>query len=1058
MRYLIFFIVFTLLSAPTAGALAFVINDPLYYEQTYLQQINVSGAWARAQGEGAIVAVLDSGVDIAHPELANQIWRNPNEIAGDGIDNDNNGYIDDINGWDFVTGDNDPRPDVGDHYDIGSVSHGTATAGLIAATSNNNEGIVGVAWKAKIMPLRILNSEGGGTVTRLITAIEYAVRHEADVINLSLVGYEYSPELKRAINWAYDQGVIVVAAAGNTTDDDSKTDLKKAKAYPVCYGNDLDENLVTGVGSVDGQDNLSRFSNYGGGCVDVMAPGENLISLNYFDPEIGDFSDGYRRELSGTSFATALVSGAVALMRSYQPEITPQEVVTVLRASAVDLGDEDYGGGLLNIDAALALLVPGAPGKLVKIDNHPAVYYVNGSSKHLFSTENTYWSWYSGTWANQGVMTVSQSEFDALSTGANITVRSGMLVKFDNSPKVYIVGEDRMLYNITEDAAIAWYGSNYSTKVNIIQSSFEANYTKSSTVLTSSDKVPNGTLVKYAGSEDVYLIADGKKRMVTDEGFTANKFKDSAVLVIPVTMTFSAGSSVIGAEAGIWSLAGAGSTGSTDGGSITTPGAEGTITVSLASKPAGVVKVQEGQNKVALLGFEVEADNSDVLVQRVKLDFATTSSVVWKKVLETVYLYDGSTLLATVDLDDAVNENGTFDSITITGFSALVKKDQTKVFTVKADIRSTIDSAYETNTYTIRLDNSGSAVRAIDGAGIDQYDGIGTTVTKDFTVEAPDVDSASLKLALATGNPSVRQMIATSGSDDDEIDEVETLRFTLEADDDDILLTDLVATTAKTGLGTATATTAYLYNEDGDLLDSASIVSTTGVATFDNVDYEISKDSKETFMIKVDIENAAATAGIFTTSVLAANVTSENSDGDAVTATGSAVGEALTVLDAGAEITLTSASVTKGATSEQGGFTTSTVTSVFTFKLKAVDGDVTFGTTASATPAFELNSGFNVYKNSVPETFLVASSTSYATNPSNTTSVTAGFTLADGNETTVTVTHVFEGKTVAGAPLALGSYAVGLEQIQYSVDGGATVTTNFMANEEAWRTSSVQLP
>jgi hypothetical protein len=398
------------------------------------------------------------------------------------------------------------------------------------------------------MPLRVLNSEGGGTVTRLITAIEYAVRNGADVINLSLVGYEYSPELKRAINEAYDQGVVVVAAAGNTTDDDSKTDLKKAKAYPVCYGNDLDENLVTGVGSVDGYNDLSRFSNYGGGCVDVMAPGENLISLNYFDPELDDFSDGYRRELNGTSFATALVSGAVALMRSYQPEITPQEVVEVLRASAVDLGDEDYGGGLLDVGAALASLIPGTSGKLVKIENHPAVYYVNGSTKHLFSTENTFWSWYSGTWANNPVMTVSQSEFDAMTTGANVIARAGSLVKFDNSPKVYVVGSNGILYNITEDAAKAWYGNDYSTKVNLVQSSFEANYTKSTSVLTSSDKVANGTLVKYAGSEDVYLIADGKKRMVSDEGFTANKFKDSMVITIPASMTFESAEDVLDFE------------------------------------------------------------------------------------------------------------------------------------------------------------------------------------------------------------------------------------------------------------------------------------------------------------------------------------------------------------------------------------------------------------------------------------------------------------------------------------------------------------------------------
>lgn len=706
----------------------------------------------------------------------------------------------------------------------------------------------------------------------------------------------------------------------------------------------------------------------------------------------------------------------------------------------------------------LTAIVPAASaastGDLIKVAGNPAVYYVNGSSKHLFSTEKTFWTWYSGTWANNPVKTVSQSEFDGLTTGANVIARAGSVIKFDNSPKVYVVGANGTLYNITEETAKAWYGNDYASKVNTIQSSFEANYSKSSEMPT---KAVDGMLVKYAGSEDVYLIQDGKKRMVTDEGFTANKFKDSSVVTIPASMTFSNGSSVTGVEAGIWNVAGKASTGSSDNGTITTVGQEGTIEVSLASKPAGTVKVQEGQNKVALLGFEVEANDSDVLVERVKIGFNTTASTVWKKVVETLYLYDGSTLLATIDLQDAVNENDSEDSVTITGFSALVKENQTKTFTIKADMYSTIDSDYEGDTFTIRLfGTADNAVRAIDGAGIDQYAG-GNTVTKNFTVEAPDVDNASLKIALASGNPDPRQVIATEGSDDDQIDEVDVLKFTVEAEDDDILITDIENVAVVDAGGSAVATTAYLYNEDGDLIDSASISSDQ--VDFTDIDYSMSKDSKETFTLKIDVEDAASTATTFTASVTAANFVAENTDGDAATVTGSATGEALTVLDAGAEITLTNVSVTKGATASQNNTTTSTVTSIFTFKLKAVDADVVFGTTATATPAFGTTTSFGIYKDSVKTTFNVASSTSYATNPSNTTSVSGGFELADGNETTVTVTHVYEGRTVAGAQLALGSYAVGLENVKYSINDGASfITTNFMAGEEAWRTSSVQLP
>ncbi|HNP75015.1 MAG TPA: hypothetical protein PKL09_01475 [bacterium] len=209
------------------------------------------------------------------------------------------------------------------------------------------------------------------------------------------------------------------------------------------------------------------------------------------------------------------------------------------------------------VPLATAAYSPSA-GDKIKTANNPAVYYIDSEGKrHLFSNEVTYWTWYSGTWANQGIKTISQDDFDNLGIGNNVTARPGVsLIKFENSPKAYAVTPGAIIRHLEDEAAAkALYGDNWLKKIITIQNAFETNYVKGDALTASSD-MPDGSLVKYEGSEDIYYIEDGEKRLVTDDAFVANNFKDSAVVTIPTTMTFDTGSSITGEEAAITTVAG----------------------------------------------------------------------------------------------------------------------------------------------------------------------------------------------------------------------------------------------------------------------------------------------------------------------------------------------------------------------------------------------------------------------------------------------------------------------------------------------------------------------
>ncbi len=285
-------------------------NDPGFPQQWGMKSIGAPAAWDVARGAAIKVAVIDTGVDLSHPEFA--------------------GRIDTANDYDFSNGDTTAQDDNG---------HGTHVAGIIGATLNNGIGVAGVANDCTILPVKVLSANGSGDVSHVAEGIRWAADHGAQVINLSLGGEDYSQTLNDAVQYAVRRDCVVVAATGNTGQD--------GVIYPAAYAN------VIGVGSTDSADRLSFFSTYGDG-VDVTAPGSNVYSTR--------LGGGYCF-MNGTSMATPHAAGVVALIRAVHREWTRSQVESQLLSTAQDLGsagkDRYFGYG--RVRAAEALGEAGAP-------------------------------------------------------------------------------------------------------------------------------------------------------------------------------------------------------------------------------------------------------------------------------------------------------------------------------------------------------------------------------------------------------------------------------------------------------------------------------------------------------------------------------------------------------------------------------------------------------------------------------------------------------------------------------------------------------------------------
>lgn len=308
--------------------------------------ISATTAWdLRTTSPNIIVAVIDSGITLNHTDLSSNLWVNPGEIAGNGTDDDGNGRIDDVNGWDFVNNDNNPTAD------DAPVLHGTHVSGTIGAKGNDASAIAGITWTVQLMSLKFLDSMGSGSTTDAISAIQYATAKGAHIINASWGGTGFSQALKDAID-AFPG--IFVAAAGNGGADQVGDNNDVTPEFPACY---TSANIIA-VAATNQNDALAGFSNFGATCVDLAAPGVNILSDN---------TAGSVVFLNGTSMATPHVSGIAALMKAQEPNRTTAEIRSAI-FSTVDakagLAGMVATGGRLNARAALAAIAPLAPSAL----------------------------------------------------------------------------------------------------------------------------------------------------------------------------------------------------------------------------------------------------------------------------------------------------------------------------------------------------------------------------------------------------------------------------------------------------------------------------------------------------------------------------------------------------------------------------------------------------------------------------------------------------------------------------------------------------------------------
>lgn len=338
------------------NSFSLVPNDLAYEMQRIdFENINLPQTWDYTTGNSEImVAIVDSGLNFDHPDLQENIFVNENEIPDDGIDNDDNGYIDDYRGWDFVDAPELSSIAIGDFIGqdndaTDEINHGTHIAGIIGASTNNDEGIAGVLWDVDMLIVRAgFGVMGGGGYLQdddAAAAVIYAADMGADVINISWGDVNYSPIIAYAVNYAYRKGSILVCAAGNEGAEED---------HPVTYPAKLATTIS--VGAVDSQKRLASFSSYGSN-IDLVAPGQQIYST--YDST----GENVYYEQSGTSMAAPFVTAATALLLSVEPQMNFHDVRTRLLTTCEDLGDQGvdnkFGHGLLDCYSMLtAEIVP----------------------------------------------------------------------------------------------------------------------------------------------------------------------------------------------------------------------------------------------------------------------------------------------------------------------------------------------------------------------------------------------------------------------------------------------------------------------------------------------------------------------------------------------------------------------------------------------------------------------------------------------------------------------------------------------------------------------------
>lgn len=359
-------------------------NDPYWLNNTLwgMQRIEAQAVWPELllRESSVVVASIDTGVDYTHPDLAANMWRNPGEIPGNGIDDDGNGYVDDVYGIDAYNHDSDPMDDHG---------HGTHTAGIIAAVGNNGVGVAGVHWKAQIIACKFISAQDYGDDAGAIECLNYLIALKHRGVNIRVTNNSWGGDripgdpVPSALQTAFDAagaaGILSACAAGNAS-----VNLETSPFDPASFSSDS----IVAIAASDFYDNRAYYSNYGATSVDLAAPGSDILSTTG-----GDY--GYK---SGTSMATPHVAGAAALMAEFHPQISVDSLKSILLSNVEPLAQWTglvVSGGRLNVRSAmqaaaalenpieiLALSRPAAGSFTVSWSSQPGLHY------QILSTDN----------------------------------------------------------------------------------------------------------------------------------------------------------------------------------------------------------------------------------------------------------------------------------------------------------------------------------------------------------------------------------------------------------------------------------------------------------------------------------------------------------------------------------------------------------------------------------------------------------------------------------------------------------------------------------------------
>lgn len=317
---------------------AIMPDDPYFSKQWFHSTLNSLAAWSVNEGSNEIIAaVVDTGVDYTHPDLADNMWTNKGEIPNNGKDDDGNGYIDDVYGWNFAVNNNDPRSSL-------KSPHGSHVAGLIGARGNNHVGVVGVAPKVKLMALKFMDDSGAGLTSNAVKAIDYAIQKKVFLINNSWGSSRFSRTLSDAISRAAVAGILFFTAAGNGNKGIGYN-IDTNPWYPASYP----QWNVFSVAATTTNDRLTDFSNFSKNKVDVAAPGYAIYStvsgINY-------------QMMSGTSMATPIVAGLAVLVKATNPSLDPLQILNIIRESSdktPTLKDKVRAGGRVDSYNAVVL-------------------------------------------------------------------------------------------------------------------------------------------------------------------------------------------------------------------------------------------------------------------------------------------------------------------------------------------------------------------------------------------------------------------------------------------------------------------------------------------------------------------------------------------------------------------------------------------------------------------------------------------------------------------------------------------------------------------------------